>query len=179
MDPQDACYYEPKSDLTILNRRLPHWHQAGTLAFVTFRLGDSLPGPLIKQLTQERALLLEEAGIDPNIVNLNSALSKMPARDASVLRWKLFIEWDAKLDSLHGGCWLRQPEISKIVSDGLLKFDRDRYVMAAFVIMPNHVHLLAAFREPELITEQGNAGSERTLMAGGSIRSLGAQRNLF
>lgn len=53
--------------------------------------------------------------------------------------------------------WLRRPDISKIVSSGLLKFDGDRYTMAAFVVMPNHVHLLAAFREEGMITTQGAA----------------------
>lgn len=153
----DGSFFDPKAEVGVLQRRLPHWDQAGTYAFVTFRLIDSLPQQLIQQLTKERAALLSAAGIDPDVVDLKAALNKLPPREASVLRWKLFVGWDSQLDELGGECWLRRPEISKIVSDGLLKFDGDRYTMAAFVVMPNHVHLLAAFREEGMITTQGAA----------------------
>ena len=135
MRPSDASFFDPKAEVGVLQRRLPHWDQPGTFAFVTFRLIDSLPQPLVQQLTKERAALLSAAGIDPDVVDLKAALNKLPPRDASVLRWKLFVGWDTQLDSLAGECWLRRPDISKIVSDGLLKFDGDRYTMAAFVVM--------------------------------------------
>jgi putative transposase len=162
----DASYFNPKEEVGVIHRQLPHWDQAGTYAFVTFRLNDSLPRQLVHQLTKERAELLSAAGIDPEVVAfkaesfrrnelLSTALDKLPDREASRLRWRLFAAWDAKLDKVCGQCWLRKSDASRIVSDGLLKFDNDRYTMAAFVIMPNHVHLLAAFREPGMITTQG------------------------
>lgn len=49
---------------------------------------------------------------------------------------------------------MRQPEIAKIVADSLLYFDRDRYRMGDFIVMPNHVHLLVAFATPEQLIEQ-------------------------
>lgn len=153
MQPSDASYFDPKAEVGNLQRRLPHWDQAGTYVFVTFRLIDSLP----QQLTQDRAALLSAAGIDPNVVDLKAAINKLPPREASVLRWKLFVSWDSQLDAFCSECRLRRPDISKIVSDGLLKFEGDRYTMAAFVVMPNHVHLLAAFREEGMITKQGAA----------------------
>jgi type I restriction enzyme R subunit len=49
------------------------------------------------------------------------------------------------LDSCQGECVLRQPALAKIVADTLLHFDGVRYRLGDFVVMPNHVHLLAAF----------------------------------
>ena len=49
---------------------------------------------------------------------------------------------------------LTRPELSRIVSDSLLKFDGDRYELTDFVVMPNHVHLLAAFVSEEGMLDQ-------------------------
>ncbi len=49
---------------------------------------------------------------------------------------------DAFLDAGSGHCWLRQPEIARIVEDALLHFDGERYRLIAWTIMPNHVHVL-------------------------------------
>ena len=49
---------------------------------------------------------------------------------------------------------LREPELSQIVMNSLLHFDNDRYVLTDAVVMPNHVHVLVAFRdEDSLITQ--------------------------
>jgi len=40
---------------------------------------------------------------------------------------------------------LRQPELAAIVEESLLRFDEQRYMLVDAVVMPNHVHLLAAF----------------------------------
>ena len=42
----------------------------------------------------------------------------------------------------------------RIVADALLHFDGDRYRMGDFVVMPTHVHLLAAFATAEAMKEQ-------------------------
>lgn len=51
-------------------------------------------------------------------------------------------------------CHLRNPEYSKIVADSLMYFDRERYQMGDFVVMPNHVHLLAVFPSADLMEKQ-------------------------
>src|SRR5437016_5135429 len=48
------------------------------------------------------------------------------------------------LDRGFGRCWLRDPRIASLVQHALIHFDERRYVLHAFVIMPNHVHV--AFR---------------------------------
>jgi type I restriction enzyme R subunit len=49
---------------------------------------------------------------------------------------------------------LKRPELAQIVADSLLHFDGQRYRMGDFVVMPNHVHLLAAFSTAEAMKEQ-------------------------
>ena len=44
------------------------------------------------------------------------------------------------LDKGIGECWLRLPEIARVVSGALRFFDRERYFLKAWVIMPTHVH---------------------------------------
>jgi type I restriction enzyme R subunit len=49
------------------------------------------------------------------------------------------------LDKGHGACALRRPELSAIVAKSLLHDDGRSYVVSDFVVMPNHVHVLAQF----------------------------------
>jgi putative DNA methylase len=56
------------------------------------------------------------------------------------LRWRM----EAYLDQGYGACHLSDVRIAKVVQDSLLHFDTERYRMSAWVIMPNHVLLLAA-----------------------------------
>jgi len=42
----------------------------------------------------------------------------------------------------RGSCILRKPEIAKTVENSLLFFQRDRYDLHSWVIMPNHVHVI-------------------------------------
>ena len=51
-------------------------------------------------------------------------------------------------------CALRQTELAKIVADSLRHFDGDRYALLDFVVMPNHVHLLATFPDKASMLEQ-------------------------
>ena len=51
------------------------------------------------------------------------------------------------LDAGLGECLLRDPAIASIVEGALLNADGSRYEMFAWVIMPNHVHVL--IRQPE------------------------------
>jgi len=52
---------------------------------------------------------------------------------------------------------LSKPELAEVVANSLMKFDGDRYLLTDFVIMPNHVHLLAAFPDEESMLSQCEA----------------------
>jgi type I restriction enzyme R subunit len=49
---------------------------------------------------------------------------------------------------------LRWPELAQVVADSLMHFDGDRYLLTDFVVMPNHVHLLAGFRDEATMLAQ-------------------------
>lgn len=46
------------------------------------------------------------------------------------------------LDAGHGACVLRDARCRSIVAEALLHFDGLRYDLAAWVVMPNHVHAI-------------------------------------
>jgi len=46
------------------------------------------------------------------------------------------------LDAGSGSCVFRERELRLVVENAILHFDRERYVVNASVVMPNHVHVL-------------------------------------
>ncbi len=46
------------------------------------------------------------------------------------------------LDQGYGECYLKDPRIAEAVQNSLLFFDGKRYRLTAWVIMPNHAHML-------------------------------------
>jgi putative DNA methylase len=89
---------------------------------LTYRLVDSLPSDVAKNIVTEY----------PNGV-------KSPAYRKRI---------EDYVDAGHGACWLRRPEIAAIVLDSWRHFDAVRYRLHAWVIMPNHVHLVVQTIEP-------------------------------
>lgn len=52
-------------------------------------------------------------------------------------------EAEAFLDAGHGSRALADPRVAQVVQDTLLAFDGVRYQLAAWCVMPTHVHVLA------------------------------------
>jgi putative transposase len=138
-------FFDPEGEVLISARKLPHWDQAGTTCFITFRTDDSLPESVIAKLKTERADWLRVHGIDVFKSNWKSRLSKLSKLDQRVYHETFTSRWMDLLDEGHGACVLRQPPLAKIVADALHFFDGDRYILGDFVVMPNHVHLLVQF----------------------------------
>ena len=97
------------------NGYLPHRDEPGLVQFVIFRLADAFPD----ELRHEWEVL----------VKIEDDRKKR-------------IELEAYLDKGRGKCHLRDQAIARIVEDSFLCFHGMRYDMRAWVIMPNHVHLL-------------------------------------
>ncbi|MDP2896753.1 MAG: type ISP restriction/modification enzyme [bacterium] len=111
--------------------RLPHWEAEGAIYFVTFRLADSLPRPLLDAYTSERNDIL--------------ATAKKLGRDLSPHERKRLAELfseriESALDSGAGACHLSNPDIAATVAQALRHFDGQRYRLFAWCVMPNHVH---------------------------------------
>ena len=62
-------------------------------------------------------------------------------------------EIDRWLDQGSGSCVLKEPANAKIVADALRHFDGDRYELASFVVMPNHLHVLFRPLEDHALTD--------------------------
>jgi putative transposase len=94
---------------------LPHRDEPGLVQFVTFRLADAFP---LEMRSEWEALMK----IEDNR--------------------KRRIELERYLDKGRGACYLRRPDVAGTV-EGSLLFQHDvKYQLQAWVIMPNHVHVL-------------------------------------
>jgi len=111
-------------------RNLPHWQQGAAPIFVTWRLADSLPQTKLDAWREERDTWLQNF---PRPWD-GTTEEEFHRRFSSAV--------EDLLDQGSGSCVLRHPELSKVVSDAILHFDGDRCDVEAFVVMPNHVHVL-------------------------------------
>jgi hypothetical protein len=106
-------------------RNLPHWQPVGATFFVTWRLFGSLP-------LQKRAA--------------RNGCAKGDG-DGEETPGERFVRLDGLLDrTAVGPHWLRIPSVADCVTALILKGERELgyFSLRAFVIMPNHVHLLIA-----------------------------------
>jgi len=149
-----AQVFDPRQDYSVTERRLPHWSQAATVSFITWRTWDSMPAHVLADWLAERDAWLRRHGIDPSGKERESLLRALPADLASEFRKYVADRWNQRLDALHGACVLRQPAIGRIVADSLEHFDAIRYCLSDYVVMPNHVHILAAFQDEDAMLAQ-------------------------
>ena len=94
---------------------LPHYDVPWVTQIVTLRLMDSLPAS--RRGEWEHLLKIE---------NNRERRRKL----------------EEYLDRGLGECWLGRPEIATLTEGALRFFDGQRYGLAAWVVMPNHLHLL-------------------------------------
>ncbi len=98
---------------------LPHLEGESLIQHVTVHLADSLPKQAIDRIEE--------------------SLKGVPEDRRTVERRRRVEAW---LDAGHGSCVLRHPEIAEMVQNALLHFDDVRYRVFAWVVMPNHFHVL-------------------------------------
>jgi type I restriction enzyme R subunit len=121
---------------------LPHWYQPGVSYFVTFRTEDSMSVEVSRRWHAQRADWLQRHKISMGNRNWQEQLDRLDAALRREFHETFSRQYLEALDRGLGACVLRRPELSKIVADALLHFDRDRYHMGDFVVMPNHVHAI-------------------------------------
>ena len=111
----------PQNKKSAYSRRgyLPHFDRENLLQSVTFRLNDSLPKATLDRITKETSSLPEQ-------------------KRAIELRKRV----EVYLDKGKGCCVLQVPEVAACVEDSLKFYDNQRYRLIAWVVMPNHVHVL-------------------------------------
>jgi putative transposase len=146
--------FDPNQEYAVVDRRLPHWSQAGTICFITWRTWDSMPAYVIEGWMAERVAWLHRHGIDPSRPDWKRCLETLPSDRLREFQRYLSDRWNDQLDALHGACILRRPALSRIVADSLDHADRVDYNLTDYVVMPNHVHLLATFPDEEAMLAQ-------------------------
>jgi putative transposase len=145
--------FDPKGELCIYEHCRPHWSQAGAVVFITFRTHDSIPRAVLERWNREKQEWPVRRGRDTG-AHWSMIVPTLCAEERTEFQKTFNRTREAFLDTCQGRCLLRRPELAKIVADALLYFDQQRYRMGDFVIMPNHVHLLAAFPTPDAMKEQ-------------------------
>jgi putative transposase len=112
--------------MTFYRRHLPHWHPEEAWLFVTWRLAGSLP-----------------------------AIPTATAGDRGKPAGKAFVTLDKVLDqALHGPLWLNDSRVASMVC-GVIQQGAARrlFLLGGYVVMSNHVHLLARpFAPAERVT---------------------------
>jgi len=161
-EPFPIHLFNRDAEVAIIERRLPHWAQAGAIAFITWRTDDSIPAPVLAQWRADRCRWLHAHGIDPNQPNWQTQLATLRPALQREFRLEFSERWHNELDAGHGACVLSQPALAQVVADSLRHFDGDRYLLTDFVVMPNHVHLLAAFRDEESMLAQSESWKHYT-----------------
>jgi len=110
---------------------LPHWTREGAIYAVTFRLADSLPKSVVQSWEFERLDIVRTAQ------QMNRPLNLAEERRLQ----KLFSDRvEAYLDAGAGACWMQRDDVAGQVAGALLHFEGTRYRLAAWCVMPNHVH---------------------------------------
>jgi len=118
---------------------LPHVKREGVSYFATFRLADSLPKEVLLKIRGQRAQRLTAFYAQQEQAKKVGA----PGPDSNVLRQierDYFRQVEGYLDKGIGECWLRRPEIAGLVAGAMKFFEGQRYLLKAWVVMPNHVH---------------------------------------
>jgi type I restriction enzyme R subunit len=123
-------FFNPHGEIDVTKNHLPHWQQGKAWVFVTWRLGDSLPKAKLDQWKNER---------DSWMAHHPEPWDKKTEAEYHERFSHQIDEW---LDQGSGSCLLKDPANASIVAHALRHFDGDRYELASFVVMPNHVHVL-------------------------------------
>jgi REP element-mobilizing transposase RayT len=147
-------FFDPRAEYAVFERRLPHWAQPGVLCFITWRTEDSIPDTVLKNWRDERQQWLRQHAINPFATDWRQEIEALGSDARHDFYDRFSARWHDYLDAGHGACVLKQPELAIIVADSLTKFDGERYELTDFVIMPNHIHLLAAFPTERAMLEQ-------------------------
>jgi putative DNA methylase len=98
---------------------IPHFDGGEIAQTISFHLADSLPQAVLEKWKRE---LAQDARTNSD----------------SILRKRI----EHYLDQGYGACALRAEPVANLVQESLLRFDGERYRLSAWIVMPNHVHLL-------------------------------------
>ena len=107
-------------------RNLPHFHPKGETYFITFRLYETLPYQVIKELEAD-----------------NKQDSEKSKKNIKLIEKLHSSNFENYLDQAKiGNKFLEIPEIANIICDSMHHLDNKEYILICYSVMPNHVHLV-------------------------------------
>jgi len=123
-------FFDPLDEIEKHGEKLPHWQQGEAMQFVTFRLGDAMPQSKLREWKEEREIWMERypKPWSPDVER--EYYRRFPGR---------LEEW---LDAGMGSCLLREAANRDVLEETLMFDDGKRVKHQAWVIMPNHVHMI-------------------------------------
>lgn len=149
-------FLDPSEEIQKHGAILPHWQQADAMQFVTFRLGDAMPADRLRGWKEEFL-----------IWKTHHPKPWSPAVERDYQRrfvWKL----ERWLDEGAGSCLLAREELRQHLVETLMHDHGTRAEHQAWVIMPNHVHLLFTAHHPlEKLMQSWKGISARRIGRGG------------
>ncbi len=114
---------------------LPHLKREGGRYFVTFRQAGTLPKEVLLRFKAEREGIIKQA--EP---------AKRPLtwhEQEELFRW-YSDRVDKYLDAGHGTCYLQDPKLASLIAEAIWFFEGQRYELHAWVVMPNHAHVVVS-----------------------------------
>ncbi|MBR1465008.1 MAG: transposase [Bacteroidaceae bacterium] len=170
LDNSPLLFLDKKSFIRVSRGNLPHWSQQGKAQFVSFRLADSLPQSKVEELNR-----VKQQWRDTH---------PLPWDDDETLDFEYMIlnTFNRWLDSGYGSCVLSNADVRQVVCDALRFYDGSKYKLWAYVVMPNHVHLLASPKtEYEMGQLMGSVKSFSSRQINQMLRRTGPlwQREVF
>ena len=123
-------YLNPSEEIEKHGARLPHWQQAESMQFVTFRLGDAMPAGKLRRWKDEHGIWL------------NHHPKPWTPEQESEYHQQFTRKLEHWLDEGAGSCLFKESGPRELLETTLMRDHEVRAFHHAWVIMPNHVHLL-------------------------------------
>ncbi len=126
----DIYFLDRESDINEYLGKLPHWHQDDKLQFITLHLADSLPASVLNELRDQKDRWLKEHP---------EPWDDATRREYNVTFLSIFNKY---LDKGYGSCILADEKVCKALENVIFRLHKREWNIWAYVIMPNHIHLL-------------------------------------
>lgn len=124
-------------------RHRPHFQPSNSILFVTFRLAGSIPQATIRDYKAKKEWLIDQLK--------RSQKSTRDTKGAEFKEWTERLEqfkreWFMKFEKMHqaatGPMWMKDIEVADTVARNIHALDGETYLLDAYCIMSNHVHIV-------------------------------------
>jgi primosomal protein N' len=134
-------FFNREADVHSYSGWLPHWRQGNKLYFITFRLADSVAQNQLHAWAAQKEIWRSHHP------------QPWDEKTWQEYHQRFTEKMERMMDAGYGSCSLRIPAVAEVVEEAFRFFDGDRYQLGDYVIMPNHVHLLARPAEGHALEE--------------------------